>query len=35
MSEFEPFGNEVQIGRESLLPPKDIADKYIEGGLFI
>jgi hypothetical protein len=35
MSEFEPSAKEVQAGTDISLPPKDIADKYIEGELLI
>jgi hypothetical protein len=31
MSEFEPSAKEAQAGTDISLPPKDIADKYIEG----
>jgi hypothetical protein len=31
MSEFDSSGKEVQVGSDISLPPKDIANKYIEG----
>lgn len=35
MSEFDSSGKEVHVGSDISLPPKDIANEYIEGELFI
>jgi hypothetical protein len=35
MSEFNSSGKEVHTGGDMSLPPKDVANEYIDGGLSI